>query len=420
MPWLETDVREQRMQFIVEALQPKVNISALCHHRGISRKTGLQVAGAVSRGGLADRRGRALAAAPVLPRADAPAVTARVVALRRQYGWAGRKLRPLLAAEGLRLAPATIDRIIRRAGLVDPDEAHRPARQRFERAHPNELWQMDFKGQYPLRRPAECFPLSVLDDHSRYAVGLWALGGTAGGPRCTPAGALLRGIRAAGRDADRPRGAVVVCAHGHGLTRLAVALLTQGIELIHSGVRHPQTQGKVERFHRTLGRRLRQWDVPTTLDGFTQALARFRVEYNDVRPHEALGLEPPSAHYQPSGRRYQPRPPAWDYPAGHLVLRVDHTGSIRYRGRRYFVCQALEDEGLAVKGSITRCSSPFGGCMCERSTCGPGRPGRCSGAPTDANPPVEGTPRTRLQAPWKTPQQVFHSCQMPHDVLPMS
>ena len=129
-----------------------------------------------------------------------------------------------------------------------------------------------------------------------------------------------------------------------------MALLTQGIELIHSGVRHPQTQGKVERFHRTLGRRLRQWGVPTTLDGFTQALARFRVEYNDVRPHEALGLEPPSAHYQPSGRRYQPRPPAWDYPAGHLVLRVDHTGSIRYRGRRYFVCQALEDEWVGCQG----------------------------------------------------------------------
>ena len=209
---------------------------------------------------------------------------------------------------------------------------------------------MDFKGQYPLRRPAECFPLSVLDDHSRYAVGLWALGGTAGAPvharlvRCFEEYGLPDAMLI-------DHGVPWWCApNGHGLTRLAVALLTQGIELIHSGVRHPQTQGKVERFHRTLGRRLRQWGVPTTLDGFTQALARFRVEYNDVRPHEALGLEPPSAHYQPSGRRYQPRPPAWDYPAGHLVLRVDHTGSIRYRGRRYFVCQALEDEWVGCQG----------------------------------------------------------------------
>ena len=350
MPWLETDVREQRMQFIVEALQPKVNISALCHHRGISRKTGYKwlaryhAAGSLT--GVAEHSRRP----QYCPGRTPPAVTARVVALRRQYGWAGRKLRPLLAAEGLRLAPATIDRIIRRAGLVDPDEAHRPARQRFERAHPNELWQMDFKGQYPLRRPAECFPLSVLDDHSRYAVGLWALGGTAGAPvharlvRCFEEYGLPDAMLI-------DHGVPWWCApNGHGLTRLAVALLTQGIELIHSGVRHPQTQGKVERFHRTLGRRLRQWGVPTTLDGFTQALARFRVEYNDVRPHEALGLEPPSAHYQPSGRRYQPRPPAWDYPAGHLVLRVDHTGSIRYRGRRYFVCQALEDEWVGCQG----------------------------------------------------------------------
>jgi len=237
-------------------------------------------------------------------------VTARVVALRRQYGWAGRKLRVLLAAEGLTLAPATIDRIIRRAGLVDLDEAHRPAPQRFARAAPNELWQMDFKGQYPLAA-GWCFPLSVLDDHSRFAVGLAALAGTAGGPvdaqlvRCfqaygVPAAMLV--------DHGVPWWAP---ANGHGLTRLAVMLLRQGIELIYSGVRHPQTQGKVERFHRTLARRLRQWGVPTTLAGFGQALARFRIEYNEVRPHEALGDEPPQAHYVPSPRRYQPRPPAW-------------------------------------------------------------------------------------------------------------
>ena len=85
---------------------------------------------------------------------------------------------------------------------------------------------------------------------------------------------------------------------------MSVALLTQGIDLVYSGIRHPQTQGKVERFHRTLGRRLRQWGVPTTLGGFAAALDRFRVEYNDIRPHEALGLQPPGTRYAPSRRRY--------------------------------------------------------------------------------------------------------------------
>ena len=343
MPWLETDVREQRMQFVVEATQPGANRSAVCRHRGISRKTGYkwlrryQTAGSLL--GLAEQSRRPHQS----PTRTPAAVTARVVALRHEHGWAGRKLRVLLAAEGIRVAPATIDRIIRREGLVDPDEAHRPAPQRFARAAPNELWQMDFKGQYPLAT-GWCFPLSVLDDHSRYVVGLAALGGTAGGPVDTQ---LVRCFQAYGLPA-----AMLVDhgvpwwapANGHGLTRLAVALIRQGIELIHSGVRHPQTQGKVERFHRTLARRLRQWGVPTTLAGFRQELARFRIEYNEVRPHEALGDEPPQAHYAPSPRRYQPRPPAWDYPAGTVVLRVDHTGSVFFRGRRYFVCQALAEE----------------------------------------------------------------------------
>ena len=167
MPWLETDVREQRIEFVVEALQPSANISALCRTRGISRKTGYKWVGRYRAGGsltaLAERSRRPKRS----PGRTAARVTARVVALRRAYGWAGRKLQRLLAVEDVELSPATIDRIIRREGLVDPDEAHRPAVGRFERARPNELWQVDFKGQYPLHRPQGCFPLSILDDHSR-------------------------------------------------------------------------------------------------------------------------------------------------------------------------------------------------------------------------------------------------------------
>ena len=130
---------------------------------------------------------------------------------------------------------------------------------------------------------------------------------------------------------------------------MSVALLNQGIDVVYSGVRHPQTQGKIERVHRTLGRRVRQWGVPTTLGGFADAFDRFRVEYNDVRPHEALALQPPSTRYRPSRRRYQPRPPAWAYPADLAVERVDRTGAIRYGGRRYFVCHALAGEWVGCQ-----------------------------------------------------------------------
>ncbi len=349
MPWLETDVREQRIEFVVEAVHPSANISALCRKRGISRKTGYKWIGRYRAGGsltaLAERSRRPKRS----PGRTAARVTARVVALRRAYGWAGRKLQRLLADEDVELSPATIDRIIRREGLVDPDEAHRPAVGRFERAHPNELWQVDFKGQYPLHRPQGCFPLSILDDHSRYALGLVALRGTTGAPvhaslvRCFEAYGLPDALLI-------DHGVPWWCAaNGHGLTTLAVALLKQGIHLVYSGVRHPQTQGKVERFHRTLGRRLRHWGVPTTLRGFTDACDRFRVEYNDVRPHEALGLQPPATCYRPSPRAYQPVPVPWDYPAGVEVRRVDQGGGVRYGGRRVFVCEALADEWVGCQ-----------------------------------------------------------------------
>lgn len=349
MPWLETDVREQRMQFVMAAVQPGAPMSALCREWGISRKTGYKwvarYRAAASLGGLVEHSRRPHGS----PTRLAAAVTARVVALRHQYGWAGRKLQRLLAAEGLTVSSATIDRVIAREGLTDPDEAHRPAARRFERAQPNELWQVDFKGQYPLGVPPWCFPLSVLDDHSRYALGLVALRGTEGGPVHA---ALVRCFQQYGV----PQAILVdhgvpwwAPANGYGLTRLAVAILKQGIELIYSGVGHPQTQGKVERFHRTLGRRLRQWGLPRTLRGFAAAFGRFRVEYNDLRPHEALGLPPPRTRYQPSPRRYQPAPAPWEYPPESHVARVDGAGCLSHRGRRYFVSQTLAGEWIGVQ-----------------------------------------------------------------------
>jgi transposase InsO family protein len=274
-------------------------------------------------------------------------VTARVVHLRGLYGWAGEKLVPLLAAEGIDLAPRTIDRIIQREGLTRSDTAPAPALQRFTHAAPNDLWQMDAKGAYPLGPGRRCHPLSILDDHSRYAVGLYALATLHTAP-------VQAALTASFEQYGVP--AAMLMDHGTpwwapsndaGLSVLSVFLLKQGIRLLHGRVRHPQTQGKVERFHRTLGERLRWWGVPADLRGFRHALAAFQTEYNDVRPHEALGQQPPALHFQRSRRSYRAQPPAWEYPSGSDLHRVDRTGSVTLDGRRFFVSNALCGEQVA-------------------------------------------------------------------------
>jgi len=347
MPWLETDVRDQRIQFVIAATAPGTTMTSVCRAFGISRKTGYKwlarQAAAGSVAALIDQSRRPHAS----PTRTAAAVTARVCALRAQYGWGGDKLAVLARAEGLTLTPRTIDRIIAREGLTHPDAAPAPALRRFARATPNELWQMDAKGFYPLGGGRRCHPLSIVDDHSRFAVGLVAL------PTLHAPG-VHQGLLACFEQYGVP--AAMLLDHGTpwyattnpaGLSGLSVFLLKQGIRLLHGRVRHPQTQGKVERFHRTLGEWVRRRGVPTELAGFAGAFDRFRVEYNTIRPHEALGLEPPAQHYQPSPRAFRADPPAWVYPADTSVVRVDANGMVRTHGRRLYVGAALIGEEVS-------------------------------------------------------------------------
>jgi transposase InsO family protein len=347
MPWLETDVRDQRIQFVMTARRGDVTVTEACRAFGISRKTGYKwlareaTAGSVAI--LADRSRRPHTS----PSRTPVAVTRRIGELRAMFGWGGAKLAVMLAAEGVQITPRTIDRIIRREGWTRADAAPAPAPQRFTHAAPNDLWQMDAKGAYPLATGGWCHVLSVLDDHSRFAVGLTAL------PRLQ-----TTAVRAALTRSFEQYGVphALLMDHGTpwwstkgpaGLTTLGVFLLKQGIRLVFGAVRHPQTQGKVERFHRTLAERFRWAGVPTTLVGFERALAWFRDEYNDVRPHAALGLQPPALYFRPSHRAYRPAPSPWIYPVGATIRRVTPIGQVNFNGRLYFVSEALHGEDVA-------------------------------------------------------------------------
>jgi transposase InsO family protein len=344
MPWLETDVRDQRIQFVMTVRRGDVTVTAACRAFGISRKTGYKwlrrEAAARSVAVLADRNRRPLHS----PTRTSAEVTERVRELRDTFGWGGEKLACLLRVQGIQLAARTIDRIIQREGWTRHDAAPAAALRRFARAAPNELWQMDAKGAYPLAAGGQCHPLSIVDDHSRFVVGLAAL------PALQTAlvrTALTHSFERYGVPAAMlmDHGAPWWSSSGPaGLTALGVFLLKQGIRLMFGAVRHPQTQGKVERFHRTLAERLRWNGVPSTLAGFQGAFGLFCEEYNQLRPHEALGLEPPAIHFQRSTRSYQPRPRPWVYPEGLAIRRVMPIGQVNFGGRRYFVSEALHGE----------------------------------------------------------------------------
>ena len=347
MPWRVKDVMEQRIELVVRAVQGGEPISGLCREYGVSRPTGyLWVqrygeAGSVQ--GLAERSRRPQHSPGRTPIEQEE----RVVELRRRYGWGAKKLVVLLAREGIALRVVTVNRILKRRGLLVAQECHRPATQRFEREAPNQLWQMDFKGPWEVAE-GHCYPLSILDDYSRYLVDLGALKGTGAEG---VAAQLVRTFERHGvpeamlMDHGTPWWSTT---NGHGLTWLSVELIKQGIRLHFSGIRHPQTQGKVERFHRSLKHQINRWGKPATLADSAQALAAFREEYNQVRPHEALGMEVPAQRYHDSPRAYQPQPPEWIYEEGKVVKRLNTQGCLDYEQRRYFVCEALAQEPVCV------------------------------------------------------------------------
>ncbi|MGA8072299.1 MAG: IS481 family transposase [Candidatus Acidiferrales bacterium] len=348
MPWARTDVGEQRVKFVIRAASGKERMAALCREFGISRTTGyrwrrrFQRAGSVT--GVVERSRRPKRS----PWQTAPRKEERVVELRREHGWGAKKIDVLLREEDTTLTVTTINRILKRRGMVGRKDSHAPALERFERAAPNELWQMDGKGEYHAS-DGTCYPLSILDDHSRYAVGLYSLPAFTAElvhpclvnafERCGVPEAMLM-----------DHGSVWWgTTNGYGLTWLSVRLIEQGIRLCYGRVHHPQTQGKVERFHRTLDQAMRHRGKPQQMAEWPGALEEFRRIYNEQRPHEALGMKRPLERYHASERAYQAEPREWEYPEGSTVRRLNAVGCLYWEGQTWFVCEALAGRWVRVE-----------------------------------------------------------------------
>ena len=290
------------------------------------------------------------------PRRSSAELEQRVLALRRKYPvWGPRKLRKLLSDAMPAALPSvsTVSAILRRhnllaAGAPAGDGA---AHRRFEYAAPNELWQMDFKGHFALRH-GRCHPLTVLDDHSRFAVGLSAC---ANEREVTARQRLSAVFRTYGlplrilADNGPPFGTAGTDTY----SSLEVWLMRLGVAVFHGRPRHPQTQGKDERFHRTLRLELLHDREFRDLAEAQREFDGWREVYNFVRPHQALALEPPASRYRPSPRAFPEQLPPLEYASDLKVSKVQADAEIRFAGRQFKVGKAFIGLPVAIRPTLT-------------------------------------------------------------------
>lgn len=354
MPWREVSIMSQRLEFVTLASAENANIRHLCRCFGISSATAYKwLRRFRSNGvkGLEDRSRRPHHS----PLRTAAEMEEAVTKLRAKHpAWGGRKLEERLLVLGRTGVPkpSTITAILQRHHLLDPKESVKhQAFQRFERAAPNELWQMDFKGEFKLLQ-GRCYPLTILDDHSRFAIALHACGRNTKNITQT---AMIQAFRRYGLpdwitcDNGSPWGSSGRCFY----TALGVWLLRLGIGISHSRPHHPQTQGKDERFHRTIEAEVLRYFRGDTLAQWQRHFDRWRVVYNTERPHEALSMGVPASRYQPSRRRYPEQLPAIEYGPTDIVRKVRPYGHLKYAGREYHVGSAFAGLHVAMRHTTT-------------------------------------------------------------------
>lgn len=351
MPWNVKDTMSLREEFVSLAASQTVPFSELCRRFNISRQTGYKwIERHRNEGiqGLADRSRRPNHS----PTRSPQRIVERVLALRQEHGWGGRKIeRRLLDLGHTEVpAPATITEILRRHGMIAAREsAQRRHWQRFEHEHPNSLWQMDFKGEFLTLESGRCLPLTVIDDHSRFNIVLKACSRTT---TAVVQNELNRAFRCYGlpsrinTDNGAPWGSP--SAPGQ-LTELAVWLIRLGVRVSYSRPRHPQTNGKDERFHRTLKAEVLQRHAFTTHEQVQQALDRWRHVYNSERPHESLEMATPLTRYRASPRAMPDHLSEPEYGPGDEVLRVGSNGLVRFRGQKLKLSNALRGLRVAAR-----------------------------------------------------------------------
>lgn len=364
MPWNETTVENCREDFIREVLAQQVNISCLCRQYGISRPTGYKWLN------------RASAGAPMTDKSRCPFRTAnRVSAQVEQMILAQRKSRPAIGAlkqhkmlenKGVPdlPCPSTFNAIYKRNGCISKEAsaATTPYR-RFVHEHPNDLWQMDFKGHFEMLNGQRCHPLNIIDDHSRFCLCSEALLGES-------LELVHPIVERVFYEFGLPR--ILLCDNGtpwgtaqrKGFSLFEVWLMEHAILPMHGRARHPQTQGKQESYNKSMKRELLRDTTIADLQDAQQQFAQHVIFHNNERPHHALKLDRPVQHYRKSERAFMQRVYPWEYPDGYQQFKITNDGYVTFRGRGYYLSESFSGKTIAIRPSrlpdcVTLCFREF-------------------------------------------------------------
>ena len=348
MPWECRTVEDQRREF-AQAAMCCSNFSALCREYGITRRTGRKWAERYQQNEPLTDRSRKPHTTPTRTPEEVELLILDVRA--DNPGWGAKTIHHVLERQGYRNLPCvkTVNNILHRYGCISTEESQkRQPFMRFEKNRCNDMWQTDFKGEFRMKDNNYCYPLTILDDHSRFSIKI--------APRLGTASVVIPAFLEAFREFGMPDS--ILSDNGaqfagfkKGYTQFEKWLMDLDILPIHGRIKHPQTQGKIERFHRTMKQELLNHRQITDILDAEEQFRLWRNKYNNLRPHEALGMKPPAEIYEPSQRAYKEKIEKYEYGGEYHVIKVNSWGYVRFDKWQVYLSETMVDQHIEFRPS---------------------------------------------------------------------
>ena len=351
MAWDGRTVEQMREEFVRRVLAQERSKAALCREYGISRPTGDKwIERFQEDENLSDR-----SRAPLTTPGKIPAeMESEIVRIRQLHPALGAvKLRRIMQNAGYTNLPCarTFNNVFARHGLIEQEASQAASPyQRFEKAVPNEMWQADFKGHFQMENGYRCHPLNIIDDCSRFNLCIEAL-----------TSETFEVVKPVVERLFVEYGLPFsfLCDNGNpwgtpqslGYSRFEVWLMELGVLTLHGRPRHPQTQGKEERFNRSFTRECLRGKTFANKTQAQSCFDEYRAFYNEVRPHFSLDLDVPSARYKPSTKQMPDKIADWEYSSEYKLCKVKDTGYFNYGGQGFFLSEAFAGKTIAVRES---------------------------------------------------------------------